>query len=124
MDRPEPDSVLSAGGLELRALERLALVDGRGLALSAREAALLAELLRADGHVVGRADLHTRIWGSAPRDQDRSVDVYVHKLRTKLGRVAPEWSFIHTHFGVGYRLEPVRSQGFHNPMTSPQQAVA
>jgi DNA-binding response OmpR family regulator len=37
---------------------------------------------------------------------DRSVDVFVRKLRTKLERPSPTWAYIHTHFGVGYRFEP------------------
>jgi DNA-binding response OmpR family regulator len=40
------------------------------------------------------------------RAADRSVDVYVHKLRSKLAHALPEWRFIHTHFGFGYRFEP------------------
>src|SRR3712207_8157051 len=43
---------------------------------------------------------------------DRSVDVYVHKLRTKLGEALPHRSFIHTHFGRGYRFEPEPSHAF------------
>ena len=35
---------------------------------------------------------------------DRSVDVFVHKLRRKLERASPDWSYVHTHFGIGYRL--------------------
>jgi len=50
---------------------------------------------------------------------DRSVDVYVHKLRTKLGGVLPDWRFIHTHFGFGYRWEPTRSQVLSNSATTP-----
>jgi DNA-binding winged helix-turn-helix (wHTH) protein len=40
---------------------------------------------------------------------DRSVDVFVRKLRQKLERVSPDWRYIHTHFGIGYRFaaEPV-----------------
>jgi DNA-binding winged helix-turn-helix (wHTH) protein len=38
------------------------------------------------------------------RVRDRSVDVYVRKLRVKLEAALPGWSFIHTHFGLGYRL--------------------
>jgi DNA-binding response OmpR family regulator len=98
--------------LELRPPERLALIDGRGLALSAREVQLMAELLRQRGHVVDRETLYRTVWGVPLRGHDRSVDVYVHKLRTKLARVAPEWEFIHTHFGLGYRLEPVAVHSF------------
>ncbi len=38
------------------------------------------------------------------RARDRSVDVYVRKLRVKLDAALPGWCFIHTHFGFGYRL--------------------
>ena len=42
------------------------------------------------------------------RPHDRSVDVFVKKVRQKLGRSAPDWTYIHTHFGVGYRFAPER----------------
>ena len=51
------------------------------------------------------------------RADERSVDVYVHKLRSKLADALPEWSFIHTHFGFGYRFQPERSHLFHNSST-------
>jgi two-component system alkaline phosphatase synthesis response regulator PhoP len=120
----EGDTVLTVGTLELRPRERLVTIDGRGLALSAREVELLAELLRRRGSVISRAELYEAAWGAPLRADDRSVDVYVHKLRAKLARVAPGWSFIHTHFGVGYRLSPERSQPFHESVTPGQQAVA
>ena len=47
------------------------------------------------------------------REQDRSVDVYVHKLRSKLAGAIPGCRFIHTHFGFGYRFEPEPSHPFH-----------
>jgi DNA-binding response OmpR family regulator len=118
------DTVLTVGTLELRPRERLVTIDGRGLALSAREVELLAELLRQRGSVITRSDLYQSVWGADLRPDDRSVDVYIHKLRAKLARAAPEWAFIHTHFGVGYRLSPERSQPFHETVTPGQQAVA
>jgi DNA-binding response OmpR family regulator len=118
------DETLTTGPLELRPLERLVLIDGRGLALSAREVDLLEELLRHRGHVIEREALYREVWGLPLRPHDRSVDVYVHKLRAKLSGAAPQWDVIHTHFGVGYRLDPVRSPGFHKPVTGSQQAVA
>jgi hypothetical protein len=42
---------------------------------------------------------------------DRSVDVFVRKLRQKLERASPGWRYIHTHFGVGYRFAPVPLEG-------------
>jgi DNA-binding response OmpR family regulator len=38
--------------------------------------------------------------------RDRSVDVFVRKVRRKLALCAPDWEFIHTHFGIGYRFKP------------------
>jgi DNA-binding response OmpR family regulator len=46
------------------------------------------------------------------------VDVYVHKLRAKLANALPEWQFIHTHFGFGYRFQPEPSQRFHKTATA------
>jgi DNA-binding response OmpR family regulator len=34
------------------------------------------------------------------------VDVFVRKVRQKLEVASPEWTYIHTHFGLGYRYEP------------------
>ena len=39
--------------------------------------------------------------------RDRSVDVFVRKVRNKLAVVSPQWIYIHTHFGIGYRFAPV-----------------
>ena len=51
-----------------------------------------------------REELFRLVWGREMRVRDRSVDVYVRKLRVKLEAALPDWSFIHTHFGLGYRL--------------------
>ncbi len=48
------------------------------------------------------------MWGYAMAHGDRSVDVFVRKLRQKLRAASPHWSYIHTHFGVGYRFAPER----------------
>jgi DNA-binding response OmpR family regulator len=57
-----------------------------------------------EGRVLTREELYHAVWGGRLRADDRSVDVYVHKLRSKLARALPEWRFIHTHFGLGYRF--------------------
>lgn len=81
-------------------------VNERTLRLSVREFALLAEFARRAGRIVSRADLYRLVWESPLRPGDRSVDVYVHKLRAKLEEAAPGWLFIHTHVGFGYRFAP------------------
>jgi DNA-binding response OmpR family regulator len=106
MTTMDPAEVLVAGDLEIRPAEHLARARGRTLSLSVRELELLAALARREGRVVPREELYATVWGAPLRTQDRSVDVYVHKLRTKLADALPEWGFIHTHFGFGYRFQP------------------
>src|SRR3954451_23763824 len=98
--------VLKAGELEIRPVEHLARARGRALSLSVRELELLAALGRRAGRVVPREELYETVWGTPLKAEDRSVDDYVHKLRTKLAAALPEWGFIHTHFGFGYRFQP------------------
>jgi DNA-binding response OmpR family regulator len=109
--------VLTAGELEIRPSEHLARARGRTLSLSVRELELLAALARRQGSIVSRDELYSTVWGAPLRDQDRSVDVYVHKLRGKLAAALPEWAFIHTHFGFGYRFQPEPSHPFHRSGT-------
>jgi len=124
--------VIKAGDLEIRPSEFLALAGGRALTLSVRELELLAALGRREGRVVPREELYRTVWGVPMRAADRSVDVYVHKLRAKLANALPDWQFIHTHFGFGYRFaaEPAAftpfSQGGPTPgspfLTEPREA--
>ena len=109
--------VLKAGELEIRPTEHLARARGRALSLSVRELELLAALARREGRIVPREELYETVWGTPLKAQDRSVDVYVHKLRTKLAAALPEWGFIHTHFGFGYRFQPEPSHPFHSSGT-------
>jgi DNA-binding response OmpR family regulator len=94
----------TVGPLQILPAEHLARAGGRTLMLSTRELRLLAELARHEDRIVSRAELFMSVWGHPMRPRDRSVDVYVRKLRVKLGEALPGWSFIHTHFGFGYRL--------------------
>jgi DNA-binding response OmpR family regulator len=111
----DPAEVLRAGELEIRPAEHLARARGRTLSLSVRELDLLAALARREGRIVPREELYETVWGAPLRTQDRSVDVYVHKLRTKLADALPEWGFIHTHFGFGYRFQPEPSSVLDQP---------
>jgi DNA-binding response OmpR family regulator len=95
-----------AGNLVIRPNEFLAHVNGHPLALTVRELSLLVALARRQGRVVPREELYSVVWQQAYRSCERSVDVYVGKLRQKLEDAAPDWRYIHTHFGFGYRFEP------------------
>ncbi len=58
-----------------------------------------------------REEIYQAVWGYSMAHGDRSVDVFVRKLRQKLETASPDWSYIHTHFGVGYRFQPERPGG-------------
>ena len=56
--------------------------------------------------MIEREAIYQSVWGYAMAHGDRSVDVFVRKLRAKLQKQSPGWNYIHTHFGIGYRFEP------------------
>ncbi|HEY2570111.1 MAG TPA: winged helix-turn-helix domain-containing protein [Solirubrobacteraceae bacterium] len=106
-------STLYAGELEIRLGEGLVLATGRALTLSVREFELLAAMARRAGAIVTRDELYAEVWGGELRSGDRSVDVYVSKLRGKLETAMPDRRFIHTHPGFGYRFQPQPSRNVH-----------
>lgn len=95
-----------AGRLEIRPTEHAALVDGRPLSLTRREIALLSIMAAHPQRILTREQLYSEVWGRSPRRSDRSVDVYVSRLRAKLEEALPETRLIHTHTGLGYRFSP------------------
>jgi DNA-binding response OmpR family regulator len=102
-----PDTgVLYADELEIRLGEGLVLASGRALTLSVREFELLVAMAQRIGAVITREELYDSVWGGELRPGDRSVDVYVSKLRGKLEAALPGYKFIHTHPGFGYRFQP------------------
>jgi DNA-binding response OmpR family regulator len=108
---------LVAGELEIRADQFQAFVAGRSVDLTRREFELLELLAQAEGKVLQREEIYQAVWGYAMAHGDRSVDVFVRKVRLKLESASPGWSYIHTHFGVGYRFQPERPGG-------PEEAAA
>jgi DNA-binding response OmpR family regulator len=110
--------VLRVGPLEIVPDEHLARAAGRALMLSIRELRLLTELARRADRIMAREELFLLVWGKEMRNGDRSVDVYVRKLRVKLEAALPGWHFIHTHFGFGYRLAAERTQQANHPFTT------
>jgi DNA-binding response OmpR family regulator len=109
--------IVRAGPLEIRPADFLALGEGRLLSLTPTEFALLAALAQRAGRIVARGELYETVWERELPAHDRSVDVYVRKLRTKLVDALPGWRFIHTHVGLGYRFFPEPSQLFHTSAT-------
>ena len=97
---------LVVGELEIRADQFQAFVAGRSLDLTRREFELLQVLADAQGSVLERGEIYRRVWGYEMAHGDRSVDVFIRKLRIKLEQRSPGWAYIHTHFGIGYRFDP------------------
>jgi DNA-binding response OmpR family regulator len=97
---------LITGELEIRPDRFEAFVGGRVVGLTRKEFELLTLLASSSGRVIPREQIYERVWGYAMVHGDRSVDVFVRKLRRKLEAASPGWRYLHTHFGVGYRFQP------------------
>jgi two-component system response regulator RegX3 len=95
---------VSAGEVQIRSDRFQAFVAGRSLELTRREFELIELLASGEGRVLEREEIYSRLWGYAMVRGDRSVDVFVRKLRQKLEKASPDWRYIHTHFGIGYRF--------------------
>jgi DNA-binding response OmpR family regulator len=105
----EAGETVAAGELEVRPDQFQAFANGVSVDLTRREFELIALLSGAGGRVLEREEIYQRVWGYTMAHGDRSVDVFVRKLRAKLQQASPGFNYIHTHFGVGYRFaaEPV-----------------
>jgi DNA-binding response OmpR family regulator len=103
-DLPTEDSTIVAGGLAIRPDRFQAFVGDQSADLTRKEFELLHLLAQADGRVLEREEIYQRVWGYTMVRGDRSVDVFVRKLRQKLEPLSPEWNYLHTQFGVGYRF--------------------
>ena len=99
-------AVVQIGNVEIRPAELQVLVEGRRAGLTVREFELFLMLAERHDSVVQRPEIYELMWGGEMPRRDRSVDVLVRKVRAKLEQVAPDWRYIHTHFGIGYRFTP------------------
>ena len=107
-DHPTEDSTIVAGGLAIRPDRFQAFVGEQSADLTRKEFELLHLLAKAEGRVLEREEIYQRVWGYTMVRGDRSVDVFVRKLRQKLEPLTPEWNYVHTQFGVGYRFAAER----------------
>ncbi len=114
------------GEVEIRPDQFQAFVGGVSVDLTRREFELIQLLAEAQGQVMQREEIYQRVWGYAMVHGDRSVDVFVRKLRQKLERASPEWRYIHTHFGIGYRFAAEAAEGAETgaPVATPETAAA
>jgi len=101
-----PIAPIYAAGLEIIPDGHTVLANGRPLKLTAREFQVLLALAGNPERVTTREMLYSQVWGGEYSRRDRSVDVYVGRVRAKLAEVLPGREFIHTHTGIGYRFSP------------------
>jgi DNA-binding response OmpR family regulator len=101
-----PNDAQRIANLEIRPTELQVLVDGSRVGLTVREFELFFILAGRLDVVVQRPQIYALMWGGEMPRRDRSIDVLVRKVRGKLELVAPDWRYIHTHFGIGYRFSP------------------
>jgi DNA-binding response OmpR family regulator len=82
-----------------------AYVEGASADLTPTEFRLLYALALEEGRVLTRDELLQRVWGRRATHRDRTVDVFVRKLREKIDSRAPHHTFLQTRYGVGYKVE-------------------
>ena len=105
-DRGDHAEPIRVDDLEITPGEGLVRAGGQVLTLSVREFQLLVAMVEHAGGIIGREELCRVVWGRELRPGDRSVDVYVSKLRAKLEHAVPGRRYIHTHPSFGYRFQP------------------
>jgi DNA-binding response OmpR family regulator len=82
-----------------------AFVDGDSAGLTPTEFRLLYQLALDRDRVVSRDELLQKLWGRRESRRDRTVDVFVRRLREKIDNRTPRHTFIQTRYGVGYRFQ-------------------
>jgi DNA-binding response OmpR family regulator len=115
---------VEVGGLVVRPDRFQAFAGDASADLTRREFELIALLAEREGQVLPREEIYERVWGYAMAHGDRSVDVFVRKLRQKLEKVSPDWRYIHTHFGIGYRFAAEPAGAAPAPAEGPGRAGA
>jgi DNA-binding response OmpR family regulator len=104
---PTRDEPIEIEELRVDPREVQAFVDGQSAELTPTEFRLLYTLAQEPGRVATRDELLQKIWGRRQAHRDRTVDVFVGRLREKIDKRASKHAFIHTRYGVGYKLEAV-----------------
>ncbi len=106
-ERSEDGEAIEIEELRIDPKQVQAYVDGESAELTPTEFRVLYALALERGRVVGRDELLQKLWGRREGHRDRTVDVFVRKLREKIDRRASTHTFLQTRYGVGYKLEAV-----------------
>jgi len=105
---PRAPDAFAIGPLQVVPAELQVFAEGRRVGLTVREFQVFLVLAERSDRVITRGQIYERVWGGSLPHRDRSVDVFVRKVRHKLHLALSDWDYIHTHFGIGYRLAPER----------------
>ena len=100
------ERAIEIADLEIRPDSREVLAATGRIQLTGRELDVLRVLVEHPDRVVSRDTIYAEVWGGHMPYRDRAADVYVRRVREKLRTLAPEFTYIHTHFGIGYRFWP------------------
>ncbi len=103
----EPVRVLQAGDVTLDRESKTVHRQGRLIELTAKEFQLLELLMSSPGKVMSRTRILNKVWNHDSDPLTNVVDVYIRRLRTKLG-LDPDRGLIRTLRGYGYKLDPTR----------------
>lgn len=101
-DKAETRSIIQFNGIDLDTARKRLIIDNERVELTKKEYEILKMLLENQGKVFSREDLLMRIWGHDVIVSERTVDVNITRLRTKLGRYG---SLLRNKTGYGYYFE-------------------
>jgi len=104
---PLESEILVSGDLRLDKGSHTVTTSGRPLSLTPSEFDLLATLMSVPGRVFSRSDLLLKLQGTTFEGVERTIDVHVRNLRTKIEQDPSKPRYIETVFGVGYRFSAV-----------------
>ncbi|HDY69660.1 MAG TPA: response regulator transcription factor [Actinobacteria bacterium] len=102
---------IKAGLLLIDPERKEAFADGEPLRLTPKELAILHLLVREAPRPLSREDIYRGVWGYEMLHGDRSVDVFIKRLRQKLQDGIPGYTFIQTQYGFGYKFEQKETSG-------------
>jgi DNA-binding response OmpR family regulator len=100
----QPQDLLRSGDITLDRAGRILSVRGQAVDLTPSEFELLATLMAAPGRVYSRLEILDRLQGAAYEGYERTIDVHIRNLRTKIETDPANPRYIETVYGVGYRF--------------------
>ena len=106
--KPAAEDILRAADISLDRRGRNVLVAQQPVDLTPSEFDLLAALMAAPGRAYTRLELLERLQGTAFEGYERTIDVHIRNLRTKIEPDPAEPRYIETVYGIGYRFAPPR----------------